>query len=76
MRPGRVPDGAFLLGSPGGRRQKGSRLCPVMPGESGSGLDYQLEYVIGGQASDAENLEETVRRLLLVRMASNFAHPD
>ena len=40
----------------------------------GSGLDYQLEYVVSGQASDAENLEKTVQRLLLIRLVSNFAY--
>lgn len=53
---------------------EGQPALPGDAGESGSGLDYQLEYVIGGQASDAENLEETVSRLLLVRMVSNFAY--
>ncbi|NBH13454.1 hypothetical protein D3Z36_04515 [Lachnospiraceae bacterium] len=35
-------------------------------------LDYELEYCIAGKASDQENLQKTVKRLLLIRQAGNF----
>lgn len=37
-------------------------------------LSYEMEYVLCGKASDRENLEGTVERLLLVREAANMAH--
>lgn len=37
-------------------------------------LAYELEYVVGGNESDRENLEAVVERLLLVREAANVAH--
>ena len=36
-------------------------------------LDYQLEYVIHGRASDRENLEKTIQKLLLLREGVNYA---
>ncbi len=36
-------------------------------------LDYELEYCIAGKASDQENLEYTVKELLIIREAGNFA---
>ncbi len=36
-------------------------------------LDYELEYCIAGNSSDQENLEKTVKKLLLIREAGNFA---
>lgn len=35
-------------------------------------LDYQLEYVLCGKASDAENLKTAVERLLLMREGINY----
>lgn len=40
----------------------------------GGALDYELEYVISGKESDAENLEKTAERILLIRLVSNFAY--
>lgn len=37
-------------------------------------LAYELEYVLGGAASDRANLEKVVGKLLLVREAANVAH--
>lgn len=34
-------------------------------------LDYEMEYILGGQESDRENLRYTVDRLLLMRFAMN-----
>ncbi len=36
-------------------------------------LDYELEYCIAGTSSDQKNLEKTVKKLLLIREAGNFA---
>lgn len=35
-------------------------------------LDYELEYCVAGTSSDRENLEKTVKELLLIREAGNF----
>lgn len=35
-------------------------------------LEYQLEYILGGKASDMENLKYVVNRLLLMREGTNF----
>lgn len=37
-------------------------------------LNYEIEYLISGNESDAENLKEVVNQLLLVRMGLNYAH--
>ena len=50
--------------------------CQNGAGNSGLGnhaLEYELEYCIGGKATDKENLERTVKELLLLREAGNFA---
>ncbi len=39
---------------------------------SDQALDYELEYMIAGKASDKENLKAVVRRLLLTREAANM----
>lgn len=41
---------------------------------AGSGLKYQVEYVIGRSGSDKENLEKVAKRLLLIREGINLAH--
>lgn len=53
----------------------------MLPAERPDGwLDYQLEYVLCGQASDKDNLDETVQRLLLMREGANYVflltHPE
>lgn len=35
-------------------------------------LDYEVEYLIAGKASDVQNLEAVVARLLLIREADNY----
>lgn len=44
------------------------------------GLDYQLEYVIAGKATDRENLDVVVKRILLIREGMNYVflltHPE
>ncbi|MCD7745385.1 MAG: DUF5702 domain-containing protein [Lachnospiraceae bacterium] len=42
-------------------------------GETGAGLDYQLEYILGGKATDKNNLKYVVNRLLLLREGMNYA---
>lgn len=37
-------------------------------------LDYELEYIYAGKASDRENLKEVLKKLLLVRLASNYTY--
>ncbi len=49
--------------------------CGSGAGEKGSenhALEYELEYCIAGKDSDYENLEKTVKELLLIREAGNF----
>ncbi len=53
--------------------------CAVPEGD-GSGeeevgaLAYELEYILAGKASDRENLEAVVQKILLIRLAANFAY--
>lgn len=42
-------------------------------GCSSHALDYELEYCISGEDTDRQNLEQTVKKLLLLREAGNFA---
>lgn len=45
----------------------------MLPLEARDGyLDYQMEYVLCGKASDRENLEQVVQQLLLVREGVNY----
>lgn len=37
-------------------------------------LDYEVEYILGGKASDKDNLSYVVNRLLLMREAANIAY--
>lgn len=37
-------------------------------------LDYELEYICRGNASDAQNLDETVRKILLLREGVNYGY--
>ena len=37
-------------------------------------LDYELEYMLYGNASDRENLEATVKRLILLRFVPNYSY--
>lgn len=49
--------------------------CGSGEGKKGSenhALEYELEYCIAGKDSDNENLEKTVKELLLIREAGNF----
>lgn len=41
---------------------------------SDRGLNYELEYLIGGKNNDIENLREVVNQLLLIREAANLAY--
>lgn len=41
---------------------------------SSKALEYELEYIIGGKESDRENLENTVRKILLIRMVPNYIY--
>lgn len=38
------------------------------------GLDYQVEYILGGKESDEENLKVVVRELLAIRTAANMVY--
>lgn len=45
----------------------------MLPQQRGGGyLDYQLEYILHGDASDAENLKRVVLELMLLREGSNY----
>ena len=41
---------------------------------SDRGLNYELEYLIGGKNNDIENLREVVNQLFLIREAANLAY--
>lgn len=40
----------------------------------GNALDYQIEYILGGQSSDEKNLKYVVNRLLLIREGMNYLY--
>ena len=42
--------------------------------EGDSGLDYQIEYLLGGKTSDKDNLKYVVTRLLLLREGMNYIY--
>lgn len=42
--------------------------------ERSRALEYELEYILSGKQSDAENLEDTVQKIMLFRMAPNYAY--
>ena len=46
--------------------------CKTNIWEQGHALDYELEYCIAGKSTDAENLEEVVKKLLQLRESANF----
>ena len=39
----------------------------------GDSLQYEIEYILSGKASDKENVEKVINKLLLVRMVFNYA---
>lgn len=43
------------------------------PAEESRYLSYQMEYLLWGKGADAENLEQTLRSLLLMREGINYA---
>lgn len=51
-----------------------TRLSNFRNTSSGRALDYELEYVILGNSSDAKNLEGIVNRILLIRESLNFTY--
>lgn len=42
--------------------------------DGGSWLDYEMEYILIGKASDQENLKAVVNRLLLLREGANYGY--
>ena len=42
--------------------------------EEKNGLDYQLEYIVGGKASDRDNLKYVVNHLLMIREGMNYLY--
>lgn len=45
-----------------------------LSGEGANGLDYQIEYILGGKNSDKKNLKYVVNRLLLIREGMNYLY--
>lgn len=42
--------------------------------DSRNALEYEIEYLLGGKESDAQNLEIVVKKILAVRFALNYAY--
>ncbi|MDD2957338.1 MAG: DUF5702 domain-containing protein [Lachnospiraceae bacterium] len=42
--------------------------------EKETGLDYQLEYILGGKLSDSKNLKSVINQLLLMREGLNYLY--
>ena len=40
----------------------------------GSGLIYEVEYIISGKASDKENLENVIKKIIYMRVIPNLEH--
>ncbi|MDD6571741.1 MAG: DUF5702 domain-containing protein [Thermoflexaceae bacterium] len=47
--------------------------CYTNPNMNGF-LEYEMEYILGNQNSDKENLKETVGKLLVLRYVTDFSH--
>lgn len=43
-------------------------------GNSGRTLSYEAEYILGGKASDRENLEAVLLKIFFIRMAMNYIY--
>ena len=43
-------------------------------GKKENSLDYQIEYIIGGKASDKKNLKKVVTKMILLREAYNYLY--
>ena len=48
--------------------------CATESKAEGRSLDYELEYILCGKGSDAENLKEIVNKLLFFRFAANYMY--
>lgn len=48
--------------------------CAVNSNVTNNQLNYQLEYLVGGNAHDADNLKSVAEKLLLIREGANFAY--
>lgn len=46
----------------------------ALKAEASHGLAYETEYVIAGKRSDRENLEEVVKKLVLLRFAADYVY--
>lgn len=47
--------------------------CYTSPNKNGF-LEYEMEYILGKQNSDRDNLKETVEKLLALRYVADFSH--
>lgn len=52
----------------------GDHMANFVEDRDTGSLAYQTEYLIGGRNSDRENLERTVKKLLLIREAANLLY--
>ena len=58
----------------GGKPGTGSGRMKGKQTENQGALDYELEYILEGKASDRENLEAVAGRLLMVRFVPDYAY--
>ena len=47
---------------------------PNNRGAATGALDYEAEYILGGKASDRENLDTVIKKLLMMRFAPNYGY--
>ena len=52
----------------------GMNFSNALKAEASHGLAYETEYVIAGKRSDRENLEEVVKKLVLLRFAADYVY--
>lgn len=51
-----------------------THFSSVLEGNESRTLQYEQEYLIGGHASDRENLKEVCNRIILLRMVTNYLY--
>ena len=62
------------IGKPAFTEYLTDHFSSAMEENSGAAMEYELEYLIGGENSDQENLKAVVKKLLGIRFASNYAY--
>ena len=68
------PAGEAKTGTEKVVQMEAERAGPTRSDEKSGRLDYEVEYLIAGKASDKQNLQQVLERILLLREAANFVY--